>query len=163
MTVLVRLPAALAEHADGSRALHVDVSADATLGDVIAALGRMHPALQRRIVDETGQLRRFVNVYIGNDECRALGGLAASVPPDTELFVIGSIAGGAQVHHDTTTRAEPCHDFRLTRRTFGEIVRANRKALRTLPVDTRSGSPLVTTVTLAPRGIRPRSPELRRQ
>lgn len=95
MTVVVRLPAALAEHADGSRAVYVEIPSDATLADVIAVLGDRYPAVQRRIVDETGRLRRFVNVYIGNDECRSLGGLGALISPGTEVSIIGSIAGGA--------------------------------------------------------------------
>lgn len=95
MIVIVRLPAALAEHADGRRSVSVDVSPDATVADVIDAVGVQYPAVQRRIVDETGRLRRFVNVYVGNDECRPLGGLAALIPPDVEVTVIGSIAGGA--------------------------------------------------------------------
>ena len=95
MTVLVRLPAALAEHADGCRTVPIDVPRDATLADVVTALGDKYPAVQRRIVDETGRLRRFVNVYVGNDECRPLGGLGVRIPPDTEVSVIGSIAGGA--------------------------------------------------------------------
>lgn len=95
MTVVVRLQAALAEYADGRRTVNLDVPPGATLTDVIAALGEQYPAVQRRIVDETGRIRRFVNVYIGNDECRLLGGLGVRVPPDTEVSVIGSIAGGA--------------------------------------------------------------------
>lgn len=95
MIVVVRLPAALAEYAGGSRAVPVEVPPDAVLGDVIAALGSQFPMVQRRIVDETGKLRRFVNVYVGNDECRPLGGLGVRVPPDTQVSVIGSIAGGA--------------------------------------------------------------------
>lgn len=94
MIVTVRLPAALAEHADGLRIVGVGVSDDPTVSEVVDRLGGHYPAVGRRIVDETGHLRRHVNVYVGNDECRRIGGLDAKVPPGAEIFVVGSIAGG---------------------------------------------------------------------
>ncbi|MFM9134385.1 MAG: MoaD/ThiS family protein [bacterium] len=94
MTVRVRLPRALAEHAGGQGDVAVDFGADATVDDVIAALGARYPAVGRRIVDETGALRRHVNVYVGHEECRRLQGLATPVPEGEEVWVIGSIAGG---------------------------------------------------------------------
>lgn len=75
--------------------MSLDLPPNSTLADVMTALGEQYPAVRRRIVDETGQLRRFVNVYVGNHECRLLGGLEALVLPDAEISVIGSIAGGA--------------------------------------------------------------------
>jgi sulfur-carrier protein len=92
--VVVRLPQALAEHAGGARALSLDVGPAATLGDVLELLGRTTPAVGRRILDETGAIRRFVNVYVGDDECRTLDGLGTPVPPGTVVHVIGSVAGG---------------------------------------------------------------------
>jgi molybdopterin converting factor small subunit len=92
--VLVRLPQALAEHAGGARALTLDAGPTASLGDVLALLCRTSPAVGRRIVDETGAIRRFVNVYVGDDECRTLDGLGTAVPPGTVVHVIGSVAGG---------------------------------------------------------------------
>ena len=74
--------------------MEVDVPDDARLGDVVTALSLRYPALGRRIVDETGALRRFANVYVGQDECRRLEGLATPVPPGIDVSIIGSIAGG---------------------------------------------------------------------
>ena len=82
------------EFADGQREVEVDVPDGARLGDVIAALSLHYPALGRRIVDETGEMRRFANVYVGQEECRRLQGLATSVPPGVDVSIIGSIAGG---------------------------------------------------------------------
>ena len=45
--------------------------------------------------DETGSIRRFANVYVGDDECRVLDGLSTPVPPGSVVMVIGSVAGGA--------------------------------------------------------------------
>lgn len=94
MIVRVILPGALTEFAGGQRELKVDHPEPCTVADVVGSLAVTHPALARRIVDETGQLRRFVNVYVGSDECRRIGGLAAGVPPGFDIHVIGSIAGG---------------------------------------------------------------------
>ena len=66
----------------------------AVLADVIDDVAGRYPALARRIVDETGELRRFANVYVGAEECRRLQGLATPVPPGVDVSIIGSIAGG---------------------------------------------------------------------
>ena len=65
--------------------------------DVVAALGAAYPALARRIVDETGEMRRFANVYVGIEECRRIGGLDAMAPKGVDVHVIGSIAGFDEV------------------------------------------------------------------
>ena len=93
-TVTVRLPQALAEHAGGARELCVPVQSGATLGDLLDEVDRTVPAVGRRVRDETGTVRRFVNVYVGDDECRTLDGLRTPVPPGTIVHIIGSVAGG---------------------------------------------------------------------
>lgn len=92
--VTVRLPRALAEYADGQGDLTLEVPDAARLGDVIDALRAEAPAVARRVVDETGEVRRFVNVYVDDDECRTLHGLDTPVPDGTVVFIVGSVAGG---------------------------------------------------------------------
>ena len=94
MIIRVVLPRALVEFADGHRDVEVEVPDGAVLADVIDDVARRYPALARRIVDETGELRRFANVYVGAEECRRLQGLATPVPPGVDVSIIGSIAGG---------------------------------------------------------------------
>ena len=94
MIIRVVLPRALVEFADGHRDVEVEVPDGAVLADVIDDVARRYPALARRIVDETGELRRFANVYVGAEECRRLQGLATPVPPGIDVSIIGSIAGG---------------------------------------------------------------------
>lgn len=94
-TVVVRLPHSLAEFAGGRRDIPLDVAGSLTLGAVLDLLAREAPAVARRVRDETGALRRFVNAYVGQDECRDLGGMEAVVAPGTVVTVIPSIAGGA--------------------------------------------------------------------
>jgi sulfur-carrier protein len=93
VTVQVLLPGVLASLAGGAK--HLDVEpAGGTLADVLDALAVQHPLLARRIRDETGQVRRFVNVYVDGDDVRFEGGLAAEVRDGAEVQVLPSVAGG---------------------------------------------------------------------
>ena len=94
MNVRVNVPRALTDFADGQSAIDVELGGQPTVGDVVQAVCDSHPALGRRIIDETGELRRYVNVYVGSEECRRIGGLAAVIPAGAEVHIIGSIAGG---------------------------------------------------------------------
>jgi molybdopterin converting factor small subunit len=93
-TVTIRLPQALSEYAGGRRELALDCGSSSSLGEVLDQLARSNPAVERRIRDETGQIRRFVNVYVGEDECRTLDGLLTELRPGATVFVVGSVAGG---------------------------------------------------------------------
>ena len=93
MTVQVLLPSVLAALAGGAKHLDVEPQGE-TLADVLEALGAEHPMLARRIRDETGQVRRFVNVYVDGDDVRFQGGLAAEVRDGAEVQVLPSVAGG---------------------------------------------------------------------
>ena len=93
MTVQVLLPGVLATLAGGDKHVHVE-PAGTTLGDVLDALESQHPMLGRRIRDETGQVRRFVNVYVDGDDIRYAGGLATKVRDGGLVHVLPSIAGG---------------------------------------------------------------------
>jgi molybdopterin converting factor small subunit len=94
MPVTLRLPQALAPDAGGQRIVVIDLERGSSLGDLLRQVRLAHPALGRRICDETGQIRRFVNVYVGDAESRALQGLRTPVPTDAVVMVVGSVAGG---------------------------------------------------------------------
>ena len=93
MTVQVLLPGVLASLAGGEKHLAVEPAGE-TLGDLLDALAAEHPMLARRIRDETGQVRRFVNVYVDGDDVRFQGGLATQVRDGAEVQVLPSVAGG---------------------------------------------------------------------
>jgi molybdopterin converting factor small subunit len=93
VTVEVLLPGALAPAAGGARRLEVAVPGG-TLADLLDALERQHPLLGRRLRDETGALRRFVNVYVDGEDVRWDGGAAAAVPDGAVVQVLPSVAGG---------------------------------------------------------------------
>ncbi len=88
------LPAALRQYSGGVSTLDVDAGDGTELAAVLDALDAACPALSRRIRDEQGQLRRFVNVYIDGEDARRVGGMTASVPASAEVLVLPSVAGG---------------------------------------------------------------------
>ena len=89
----VKLPAALASECGGARHLTLDLAPEATLADVLDQIAAAHPRLGRRLRDEAGQLRRYVNIYVGDDESRRLQGL--NTPVDgRDIQILPSIAGG---------------------------------------------------------------------
>jgi molybdopterin converting factor small subunit len=93
VTVQVLLPGALADLVGGTRTLDVDVGGG-TLGEVLDVLAADHPLLGRRIRDEAGALRRFVNVYVDGEDVRYEQGLATAVRDGAVVHVLPSVAGG---------------------------------------------------------------------
>jgi len=91
MSVSVRIPTILRTYTDG--ASEVD-AAGGTLAEVIDSLDASYPGIKGRILDEQGAIRRFVNVYVGNDDVRFLDALHTSTPDGTEVSVIPAVAGG---------------------------------------------------------------------
>lgn len=91
MSVNVRVPTILRTYTGGES----EVSADgATLREVLDSLEASYPGIRERIVDDGGAIRRFVNVYIGNDDVRFLDGLDTGVADGTQVSVIPAVAGG---------------------------------------------------------------------
>lgn len=91
MAVSVRVPTILRTYTGGES----EVSANgATLADVLDDLDATYPGIKGRILDEGGQLRRFVNVYVGNDDVRFLDELATATPDGVQVSVIPAVAGG---------------------------------------------------------------------
>jgi molybdopterin converting factor small subunit len=93
VSVTVLLPGVLAEVAGGSRRLRLD-PAPADVGALLDALAADHPLLVRRLRDETGALRRHVNVYVDGDDVRGMQGLRTPLPAGAEVHVLPSVAGG---------------------------------------------------------------------
>lgn len=91
MSVQVRVPTVLRSYTDGAK----EVSAEgSTVGEVLDALDTDHPGIRGRVVDEQGQLRRFVNIYVDNDDVRFADGLATPVRAGGKVSIIPAVAGG---------------------------------------------------------------------
>ena len=91
MSVSVRIPTILRTYTGG--ASEVD-AAGATLAEVIENLDAAYPGIKGRILDEQGAIRRFVNVYVGNDDVRFLDALDTKTPEGAQVSVIPAVAGG---------------------------------------------------------------------
>jgi molybdopterin converting factor small subunit len=94
MPVTVRLPGALRQFSGGDAAIEVTLAEGGSLGDLLDAVASTHPALVRRLRDEQGSLRRYVNVYVDGEDVRTAGTEAAPVPAGAEVLVLPSVAGG---------------------------------------------------------------------
>jgi molybdopterin converting factor small subunit len=91
MSARVRVPTILRTYTAGES----EVTADGeTLSAVLDSLDASYPGIKGRIVDDEGALRRFVNVYVGNDDVRFLDGLETAVADDAQISVIPAVAGG---------------------------------------------------------------------
>jgi molybdopterin synthase sulfur carrier subunit len=90
MAVEVRIPTILRTYTSGEKAVH---ATGETLAGLIDDLEAAHPGLRERLV-EAGDLRRFVNVYINDEDVRFIGGLGASVADGDQVVVLPAVAGG---------------------------------------------------------------------
>lgn len=91
MTVTVRIPTTLRTLTAGASEVSVEGS---TVSEVLANLETAHPGFCDRLFDDKGELRRFVNVFVADDDVRFLKGLDTEVPPGGTLSVIPAVAGG---------------------------------------------------------------------
>ncbi len=91
MTVSVRIPTILRSYTGGAAQV---TASPGTLREVLAGLDASYPGISGRIVDDTGQLRRFVNVYVGEEDVRFAQGLDTQVPAGASVSVIPAVAGG---------------------------------------------------------------------
>ena len=91
MSVSVRIPTILRTYTNGES----EVAADGgTLAEVISSLETSYPGIRARILDDQGAIRRFVNVYVGNDDVRFLEALDTATPEGSQVSVIPAVAGG---------------------------------------------------------------------
>lgn len=90
MDTIVRIPAALRTLTGGADEVK---GSGATVGEVIADLETRHPGLKDRLLDEKG-VRRFINIYVGEEDIRFTGGLGTELKAGDQISVIPAIAGG---------------------------------------------------------------------
>ena len=91
MSVKVRIPTILRTYTKGESEVAVD---GGTLADVVDALDSSYPGIKARVLDESGELRRFVNVYVDNDDVRFADGLKTAIADGAQVSIIPAVAGG---------------------------------------------------------------------
>ena len=94
MSVSVRVPTILRTYTGGAAEVTVEPGDGATLQGLIDALEADHPGIRARILDDEGKLRRFVNIYVGDEDVRFADGLATVIPTGSSVSVIPAVAGG---------------------------------------------------------------------
>ena len=91
MSAKVRIPTQLRTLSGGAAEVAVDGS---TVNEVLEGLERAHPGFRGRLFDDDGQLRRFVNVFVADEDVRFLKGLDTEVAEGTTVSIIPAVAGG---------------------------------------------------------------------
>ncbi len=91
MSVSVRIPTPLRKLTGGADEVSID---GANVGEIIDNLEAAHPGLKERLCDEAGEIRRFVNVYVNDEDVRFLEGRATALKDGDEVSIVPAIAGG---------------------------------------------------------------------
>lgn len=91
MPVEVRIPAVLRNHVGGARAVEAN---SGSLREVLAELGERYSGLKEQLYGEDGELNRFVNVYVNDEDVRYLDGLGTKVAEDDVVAILPAVAGG---------------------------------------------------------------------
>jgi molybdopterin converting factor small subunit len=91
VSVDVRIPTLLRGYTDGAASV---AAAPGSVRDLLAALEAAHPGIRARVLDETGAVRRFVNIYVGEDDVRFGAGLDTVASDGTTVSIIPAVAGG---------------------------------------------------------------------
>ncbi len=92
MAIEVKIPTILRTYTEGAKSVP---AAGGTLAEVLDDLEARHPGLKDRLVDDAG-LRRFVNVYVNDEDVRFVGGLDATLADGDTVTVLPAVAGGAR-------------------------------------------------------------------
>jgi len=91
MAVSIRIPTQLRTLSGGASEVSVE---GATVGEALAALDSAHPGFAERLYDESGALRRFVNVFLAEDDIRFLSGVDSPVTDGQTISIVPAVAGG---------------------------------------------------------------------
>lgn len=91
MSVRVRVPTQLRALTGGEGEVTVEAT---SVGDALRALDAAHPGLAERLFDDTGELRRFVNVFVDDEDVRFLDGLTTVLSGGESVSIVPAVAGG---------------------------------------------------------------------
>ena len=91
MSVMVRIPTPLRRMTGGKDKVEVESS---TLSEMVDTLESTYPGFKERLVDENGELRYFVNIYVNREDVRFLQGLETITKTGDEVSIVPAVAGG---------------------------------------------------------------------
>ena len=90
---IIRIPSQLRPDTDGKDAVTIEAG---NVSEAIAGLVKAFPALKERLYDEKGNVRRYVNIYLGDEDVRFLDNMETSLNADSEISLVPAIAGGSE-------------------------------------------------------------------
>ncbi|HWE64646.1 MAG TPA: ubiquitin-like small modifier protein 1 [Chloroflexota bacterium] len=93
MAVTIRIPTPLRKITGGAARLDAQ---GATVREALASVVQAHPELGDRVYDDQGELRRFINLFVGGEDIRFLNGLETPLTDGAELSIVPAVAGGAR-------------------------------------------------------------------
>ena len=93
MSVTFHIPGALRPFTGGRSKVELGQS-PGVLADALSALYALYPGTRDRIVNEQGQVREHINIFIGEENIRYTGGLATPLPPNPEISIVPAVSGG---------------------------------------------------------------------
>lgn len=93
MNVTFRIPTILRTYTEGESNVSVDLETG-TLQDALDALEASAPGIMQRLVADTGELRRFINIYVNDDDVRFLDGLGTVLAEESLISIVPAVAGG---------------------------------------------------------------------
>jgi molybdopterin synthase sulfur carrier subunit len=91
MAVTVRIPTQLRQLSNGAGEIAVEAG---TVAEIVKQLESLHPGFSERLLDDGGKLRRFVNVFVADEDVRFLDGLDTPVPDGETVSIVPAVAGG---------------------------------------------------------------------
>lgn len=93
MPVTIQIPSALRQHSGGRPEVLVEAT---TIGDALAQLGKDHEGIRQHLFNENGEVRRFINVFLGDEDVRFLDGPNTALTDGAVILLVPAIAGGSQ-------------------------------------------------------------------
>ena len=93
LVITVHIPAALRDFTAGRSVVEVAIS-EGTISDALTALWNLHPGLRDRVLNEQRQVRQHINIFVGNEHIRYIGGLATQVQDGSQISIVPAVSGG---------------------------------------------------------------------
>jgi sulfur-carrier protein len=93
LPITIQIPGALREFTAGRARVEISL-ARGTVADALTALWTLYPGVRDRVVNEQGQVRQHINIFIGNENIRYTGGLATPIGEGLEIAIVPAVSGG---------------------------------------------------------------------
>ena len=93
MPIAINIPGALRDFTAGRGIVEIPLSRG-TVADALSALWALYPGVQDRLVNEQGQVRQHINIFVGNENIRYTGGLATPIVEESEISIVPAVSGG---------------------------------------------------------------------